>query len=128
MACKVNVNLIQKDIDDNLELLNIPTTKDVAGTAAMAWAMIDRIDKAMELAKNPQSMKLSKINRGGTIAAGLFAAYWAGAVIGSTARAVYRNTECTPSQVMTFAKDSGVSVGWLQTTYARYPELLNGDK
>ena len=29
--------------------MNLPTTKDVAGTAAMAWVMIDRIDKALAI-------------------------------------------------------------------------------
>ncbi|GMQ46238.1 hypothetical protein [Vibrio sp. 10N] len=124
VSCKVNVNLLQKDIDDNLKLLNLPTTKSVAGSAALAWAMIDRIDKALALAKSPQhALKLSQVARAGTVGTGLYASFWAGAVIGSTARAIYRNTECSQSQVLAFAKDSGVSGSWFQTTVSRYPEL-----
>ncbi|WP_428452026.1 hypothetical protein [Photobacterium kasasachensis] len=40
-SCKINLASVQKDIDDNLKLMNLPTTKTVAGSAALAWAMID---------------------------------------------------------------------------------------
>ncbi|MGF1689658.1 hypothetical protein [Photobacterium kagoshimensis] len=126
-SCKINLASVQKDIDDNLKLMNLPTTKTVAGSAALAWAMIDRIDKAMAISGGAaQPIKMSVVARTGTVGAGLYASFWAGAVIGSTARAIYKNTDCTHSQVMAFAKGSGVTGNWLQTTYARYPELLNG--
>jgi hypothetical protein len=107
--------------------MNLPTTKTVAGSAALAWAMIDRIDKAMAISRGAvQPIKMSVVARAGTVGAGLYASFWAGAVIGSTARAIYKNTDCTHSQVMAFAKDNGVTGNWLQTTFARYPELING--
>ncbi|EGQ9306156.1 hypothetical protein F7U82_11740 [Vibrio parahaemolyticus] len=126
VTCKVNVESLQKDIDDNLKLMNLPTTKTVAGSAALAWAMIDRIDKAMAISGGAvQPVKMSAVARVGTVGAGLYASFWAGAVIGSTVRAMYKNTECTRSQVVAFAKHSGVSGNWLQTTYTRHPELLD---
>ncbi|WP_272165646.1 hypothetical protein [Vibrio diabolicus] len=75
-ACKVNFELLQKDVDQNLKIMNLPTTKDVAGTAAMTWIMIDRIDKALTIAKSPnQALQMTKVARAGTVAAGLYASY-----------------------------------------------------
>ncbi|CAG23566.1 hypothetical protein [Photobacterium profundum] len=127
VSCKINLSLVQKDIDGNLKLMNLPTTKTVAGSAALVWAMIDRIDKTMAISGGAvKPLKMSAVARTGTVGAGLYASFWAGAVIGSTVRAIYKNTDCTHSQVMAFAKRSGVTGRWLQTTYAMYPELLNG--
>ncbi|PSW22328.1 hypothetical protein C9I98_03185 [Photobacterium sanctipauli] len=126
VSCKINITAIQKEVDDNLKLMNLPMTKTVAGSAALTWAMIDRIDKAMALSGGiAQPIKMSAVARTGTVGAGLYASFWAGAVIGSTARAIYRNTDCTQSQIVAFAKNIGVTGSWLQTTFARYPELLS---
>ncbi|MGF1718258.1 hypothetical protein [Photobacterium chitinilyticum] len=126
--CKtnLNLNLLQKDVDENLKLLSIPTTKDVYGTAALAWAMVTRVDAALNMVNAPTTIKMSKINRASVALAGLGAAYWAGAVIGSVARSTYRHTTCSKEQVIAFARKNGISSSWLNTTYAKYPELLNG--
>ena len=123
-SCSIDLNLIKSDIDDNLKLLYLPTTQDVVGSAAITWAMVDRIDKAIALSGN-SSLYLSAVARAGTVGAGVYAAFWAGAVIGSSARAFYRNTTCTTAQAITFGRSNGVTGYWLESIFDKHPELLN---
>jgi hypothetical protein len=126
--CKTSLtlNLLQKEVDENLKLLKIPTTKDAFGTAALAWAMVTRVDAALSMSNAPSTIKMSKINKASVALAGLGAAYWAGAVIGSVARASFKHTSCSKEQIIIFAKNNGINSTWLKTIYTRHPELLTG--
>ncbi|MGR6838219.1 hypothetical protein ACU5DF_03550 [Aliivibrio wodanis] len=86
--------------------------------------MIDRIDKAITLASNSR-VPLSAVARAGTIGAGVYAAFWAGAIIGSSAMLFYKNMSCSLSQVLDFGRDNGITGSWLETVLSQNPELLN---
>ncbi|MUL04350.1 hypothetical protein GNP89_19490 [Aliivibrio fischeri] len=121
-SCSMDLNSFKYDIDENLKLLNLPTTESVVGAGALSWVMIDRIDKAITLASNPK-LPLSVVARSGAAGAGVYAAFWAGAVIGSSARSFYRNTSCSLSQVIDFGRDNGITGSWLETILSQNPEL-----
>ncbi|AAW87703.1 hypothetical protein VF_A0633 [Aliivibrio fischeri ES114] len=123
-SCSMDLNSFKYDIDENLKLLNLPTTETVVGAGALSWVMIDRIDKAITLASNPK-LPLSVVARAGAAGAGVYAAFWAGAVIGSSARSFYRNTSCSLSQVIDFGRDNGITGSWLETILSQNPELLH---
>lgn len=123
--CRFDIDNFEYNIESNLEAMGLPLPKTLFGSATTVSAAIASIETA--LATKAADIPLSAITSAAIKskkATGLFAAYWAGAVIGSALMASNRATRCSYSEF----KDAFKSLGFPSWAADEALKGPNGDK
>lgn len=110
--CKFDIETFKYNIESNLESMYMPTPATVFGTATSVLGALKAVDEVLHL-----NSKASLTKRGTTIALGIGAAGWAGAVLGSAMMSANRSTRCDKREMKEIAKEFGLWGGWIDEAY-----------
>jgi len=123
--CRFNIDNFSYNIESNLEAMGLPLPETVFGTVATMSGSIAAIESA--LASKASDMPLKAIAKSGhhmKQLAGISAAFYAGAIIGSAQMASKRATRCDFSELKESFKSLGLP-SWAADDAIKAP---NGDK
>ncbi|HIF9075725.1 TPA: hypothetical protein ACX6NV_000556 [Photobacterium damselae] len=112
--CEFDFYTFQYNIDSNMAAMGLPIPTDVVGAAASSFGALKAIDEALTMGVTSPYTKI----------AGVGAAFWAGAVLGSAAMAVNRATTCDKAMLKDAAKDIGLSGDWIDEAWNQLYDVL----
>lgn len=105
--CKFDVNNFEYNIDSNMEALGLPLPKTVFGSVTTVSGALGMIETALSTKAADVSLSVVSVGRTSKQLAGIGAAFWAGAVIGSALMASKRATSCSSSELKEAFKSLG---------------------
>ncbi|SHO54433.1 hypothetical protein [Vibrio quintilis] len=123
--CEFDIQNFEYNIESNLRAMYLPVPNDVFNAAAGIATGLKAIDSA--LAFKASDVPLSAIAKGGRLATtygGVYASWWAGAVIGSALMASKRATRCSVSELKKAVAAFGMSTWWVDDAVRDHPEIL----
>lgn len=119
--CTFNINNFEYNIDSNMEALGLPLPKTVFGSITTVSGALGMIETALSSKASDVPLSVVSVGRASKQLAGIGAAFWAGAVIGSGFMASTRATSCSSSEL----KEAFQSLGfpsWAADDALRSPE------
>ncbi|MGF1727305.1 hypothetical protein [Photobacterium nomapromontoriensis] len=125
MGCSFHFETFRYNIDSNLEAMGFPSITSVYGATATVTAALKAVDSAIAL--KGATAPMSAISRGTTIAGGVLAAGWAGAVLGSAVMATKRATRCTIPELKEVANSVGLDGSWIDDAYRQNEQMLRAN-
>ncbi|MEZ9752037.1 hypothetical protein AB4425_17260 [Vibrio sp. 10N.261.51.A1] len=119
--CKFNVDNFEYNIDSNMEALGLPLPKTVFGSVTTVSGALGMIETALSTKAVDVPLSVVSVGRTSKQLAGIGAAFWAGAVIGSALMASSRATSCSSSELKEAFKALGLP-SWAADDALRSPE------
>ncbi|AYO17109.1 hypothetical protein D0812_22225 [Vibrio owensii] len=120
--CKFDVDNFTYNIESNLLAMGLPVPQTVFGSMATVTGGIGAIESA--LSSKASDVPLSAISRAGQASkqiAGITAAFYAGAIIGSAFMASKRATSCSRSELRDAFRSFGLPT-WAADDALKHPQ------
>ncbi|MGF1803691.1 hypothetical protein L4C31_00335 [Aliivibrio sifiae] len=120
--CRFNVDNFAYNIESNLEAMGLPLPQTIFGSIATISGSLGAIESA--LSTKAADVPLSAISKAGIKSkqvAGISAAFYAGAVIGSAVMASKRATSCSRAELIKAFNDLGLP-SWAADDAFKHPQ------
>ncbi|MBN3572074.1 hypothetical protein [Vibrio neptunius] len=92
--CKFNLDNFEYNIESNMAAMSLPLPKTVFGSITTVSAALAAIETALSVKAYDVPLSVVSAGRASKQLAGIGAAFWAGAIIGSALMASKRATSC----------------------------------
>ncbi len=122
--CEFNVDNFEYNIESNLAAMGLPLPKTLFGSVTSVSGALGAIETALTSKASDVPLAIVSVGQTTKQLAGIGAAYWAGAVIGSALMASNRATTCSRDELKEAFKSLGFP-SWAADDALRSP---NGHK
>ncbi len=122
--CEFNVDNFEYNIESNLAAMGLPLPKTLFGSVTSVSGALGAIETALTSKASDVPLSIVSVGKTTKQLAGIGAAYWAGAVIGSAFMASHRATTCSRDELKEAFKSLGFP-SWAADDALRSP---NGHK
>ncbi len=106
--CKFDVDNFEYNIESNLTALGLPLPKTLFGSVTTVSGALGAIETALSAKASDVPLSIVSVGTKSKQLAGIGAAYWAGAVIGSALMASNRATSCSRDELKEAFKSLGL--------------------
>ena len=96
--CKFNLDNFEYNIESNMAAMGLPLPTTVFGSITTVSGALAAIETALSAKASDVPLSVVSVGRASKQLAGIGAAFWAGAVIGSALMASKRATSCSRSE------------------------------
>lgn len=122
--CEFNVDNFEYNIESNLAAMGLPLPKTLFGSVTSVSGALGAIETALTSKASDVPLAIVSVGKTTKQLAGIGAAYWAGAVIGSALMASNRATTCSRDELKEAFKSLGFP-SWAADDALRSPNGHN---